>query len=321
MYPDGRFCASTVVSDTCKVCPVEQLHSGRPIPAAFMRYLPLFLKDNPGTKCAKGGHAAYGSAVDLLDSNTRVGASYFMTYHTILKTNDDYIGALRHARIIADNITTAMQAKSPNSSVFPYSIFYVYYEQYLTVVHDTLLNIGLCLIAIFCVTFILLGFDFFSALMIVVVVTMIVVDICGMMYLWNITLNAVSLVNLVMAVGIAVEFCAHITRAFAVSLQPTKVLRAEEALAYMGSSVLSGITLTKLGGIIVLAFSKSQLFQVFYFRMYLGMVIFGATHGLIFLPVLLSYIGPPINKAKLYEVQQKRKKQLIDNEDYEDINS
>jgi len=43
-----------------------------------------------------------------------------MTYHTILKTNDDFIGALRHARNIADNITIAMQATSPNSSVFPY---------------------------------------------------------------------------------------------------------------------------------------------------------------------------------------------------------
>ena len=37
-------------------------------------------------------------------------------------------------------------------------------------------------------------------------------------------------------------------------------------LTSMGSSVLSGITLTKFGGIVVLAFAKSQIFSIFYFR-------------------------------------------------------
>ena len=39
------------------------------------------------------------------------------------------------------------------------------------------------------------------------------------------------------AVGISVEFCSHITRAFAVSTLPTRKERAKDALAHMGSSV------------------------------------------------------------------------------------
>jgi len=59
----------------------------------------------------------------------------------------------------------------------------------------------------------------------------------GMMYLWNIELNAVSLVNLVMSIGISLEFCAHICRDFVLSSQRSRLKRAENALADMGSSV------------------------------------------------------------------------------------
>ena len=38
-------------------------------------------------------------------------------------------------------------------------------------------------------------------------------------------------------VGIAVEFCSHIARAFAVSVRESRIERAKEALSNMGSSV------------------------------------------------------------------------------------
>lgn len=57
------------------------------------------------------GHAAYGSAVDLYPNNTGVGATYFMTYHTILKESSDFIDGLKMSRILADNISQSIEHK------------------------------------------------------------------------------------------------------------------------------------------------------------------------------------------------------------------
>jgi Niemann-Pick C1 protein len=292
----GGFCPHT--EGSCATCNISyRPDNHRPVTHDFEHYVSFFLQDNPDEDCAKAGHAAYGQGVNYKTNKTtelsRVGASYFMAYHTILKTSKDYYESMRSARKIAANITTTINTKIPSRSVevFPYSVFYVFYEQYLTMWPDTLQSMAISLAAIFVVTFLLMGLDVFSSAVVVITITMIVVNLGGLMYWWHITLNAVSLVNLVMAVGIAVEFCSHLVHSFSVSVQTTRLERAADSLTRMGSSIFSGITLTKFGGIIVLGFAKSQIFQVFYFRMYLGIVLFGAAHGLIFLPVLLSYIG------------------------------
>ena len=55
--------------------------------------------------------------------------------------------------------------------------------------------------------------------------------------------------------------------------------------------VFSGITITKFLGVSVLAFTKSKIFEIYYFRIWLALVVLAASHALIFLPVLLSLIG------------------------------
>jgi len=62
------------------------------------------------------------------------------------------------------------------------------------------------------------------------------------MAILDIQLNAVSVVNLIMSIGIGVEFCVHIAHAFLVS-HGDRNHRTKEALSTMGASVFSGITL------------------------------------------------------------------------------
>jgi Niemann-Pick C1 protein len=108
---------------------------------------------------------------------------------------------------------------------------------------------------------------------------------------YPIEMNAVFVVNLVTSLGFGVEFCNHIGMNF-MRQTGDKETRAKKALQEMGSSVLVGIASTKFIGVIVLAFAPSTLFKLYYFRMYLFIIILGIFNGLMFLPLVLRWVGP-----------------------------
>ncbi|GBP22432.1 NPC intracellular cholesterol transporter 1 [Eumeta japonica] len=185
---DSQFCISRggncwenpcylLTTQTCQSCILTTVTpETRPSALDFKRYVAYFLQDNPSTWCAKGGHAAYGQAVTYDKpykndtSLARVGATYYQGYHTALKTSQDYYSALKAARELSANLTETInrylreEGKNVTVNVFPYSEFYVFYEQYLTMWSNTLKYMGISMLSLFIVTFIFMGFDLLSAL-------------------------------------------------------------------------------------------------------------------------------------------------------------
>lgn len=269
--------------------------SGMPEDGEFIHYLHKFLNSPTDEDCPLGGQAAYSDAVIIDEERKTIAASHFRAMHTPLRSQADFINAMSSARRIAADIH-----QETGVEVFPYSVFYIFFDQYASIVSLTASLLGAAVAIIFAVSSLLLG-SFWTAGVVTVTVCMTVVDIIGAMAVFGVSLNAVSLVNLIICVGIAVEFCAHIARAF---MFPSRTVmeraknrfrgldaRAWTALVNVGASVFSGITVTKLLGVCVLAFTRSKIFEIYYFRVWLALVVFAATHALIFLPVALSIFG------------------------------
>ncbi|RYP52277.1 hypothetical protein DL768_002489 [Monosporascus sp. mg162] len=304
---------------------------GMPEGEEFVHYLQKFLTSPTNEECPLAGQASYSQAVVVDVENTNVPASHFRTSHKPLRSQDDFINAYQSARRIANEVSAEMGIE-----VFPYSVFYVFFDQYADIIQLTATLLGSAVAIIFAVSTVLLG-SILTALVVTITVVMTVIDIIGAMAAFDVSLNAVSLVNLIICVGIAVEFCAHIARAFtfpsgsvmehAKNRFRGRDARAWTALVNVGGSVFSGITVTKLLGVFVLAFTRSKIFEIYYFRVWLALVVFAAAHALVLLPVLLSllggggYVDPESEGSLVEDLANRRYRALIPDDDDDDEGS
>merc|ERR1712187_860505 len=172
---------------------------------------------------------------------------------------------------------------------FPHSPNFIVIEGFKIIRRELFLNTGLAILAVGVIVFFTVASPGTSFL-ITLCVACCIIEILGFMYALGIVIDSVSVINIVLAVGLSVDYSAHVGHCFMTKGGDDKDKRVLESLADIGAAVLNGALSTFLA-VAVLLFSSSYVFEVLS-RQFAITVGLGVVHGLVLLPVLLSLFGP-----------------------------
>ncbi|XP_005098950.1 protein patched homolog 1 isoform X2 [Aplysia californica] len=181
-----------------------------------------------------------------------------------------------------------MAAGFSNAECFPYSRRYLTWETNKVIREELYRNLALALACVFLVTLILIA-NLWTSLMVFAGVLFTLVDVAGSMHFWGLTVDTVTSIILILSIGLAVDYSAHIGHMF-MTVVGTRTARTKETVGEMGPPVFYGGFSTFLA-FVLLSNSNSYVFQTF-FKVNFLVVVYGLFHGLIFLPVILSWFGP-----------------------------
>uniref|UniRef100_A0A673WL61 Patched 1 n=1 Tax=Salmo trutta TaxID=8032 RepID=A0A673WL61_SALTR len=207
----------------------------------------------------------------------------FPFYLNGLRETPQFVEAIESVRAICSNYSRQGLPSYPNGYPF------LFWEQYVGLRHWLLLSISVVLACTFlvCALFLL---NPWTAGIIVLVLSLMTVELFGMMGLIGIKLSAVPVVILIASVGIGVEFTVHVALAFLTAIGDRN-RRAVLALEHMFAPVLDGAFSTLLG-VLMLAGSEFDFIVRYFFAVLAILTVLGVLNGLVLLPVLLSYFGP-----------------------------
>ncbi|XP_023933054.1 patched domain-containing protein 3 [Lingula anatina] len=221
------------------------------------------------------GKEKYKSDIVYNENRTEIIASRCFVQST--NTNDTVRekDMMMHSRAIADN---------SELNVTVYHPAFVYYDQYVTILPNMLQNVGIAWGSMMLVALFLIP-DPVCSMWVALSVASIEVGVIGYMTLWGVNLDYMSMIYVIICIGFSVDFSAHIAYAYVTAKGKAKK-RIRKALYVLGLPILQGALSTILG-VLVLSQSSAYMFRTF-FKIIFMVILFGAFHGLVIIPVVLS---------------------------------
>lgn len=176
---------------------------------------------------------------------------------------------------------------SSGKKAFPYTMDFLYWEE-LGIITEELVRNLIIAAGVISVVILLLIPDPRVAGIVAFNIVAAIIEVVGFAHFWGLTFNGVSTIYFLICIGLAVDYSAHVAHVFKVTPGVAEE-RALGALTRIGPSVFHALISTIMA-VLVLGFSKSFVFEVFFKILFLVTFIAGA-HGLWLLPVLLSLLG------------------------------
>jgi len=182
-------------------------------------------------------------------------------------------------------IMREVASRYPTYNVTSFHPLWMFVDQYEIILPNTIQNIIVAIIVMIVIALLFIPQPV-CAMWVAFAIASIDLGVIGFMTLWNVKLDAISMITIIMSIGFSVDYAAHIAYGYVSSKQPLPSERIREALAALGWPLTQGAISTILA-VIVLADIPAYMIVTFFKTVFLAIVL-GLLHGLVFLPVILS---------------------------------
>ncbi|XP_067028540.1 patched domain-containing protein 3-like isoform X3 [Acropora muricata] len=207
----------------------------------------------------QGPGIIYGKDVRMTNDGT--GSHLRITTTRMHLRHKDLDSTQAEVKAMEDLREKIKEVVSDEDMAFAYSSFYLGWETNKIITVELIHNMTYTMIAVFLVTLVVLA-NLWTCLTVVTCVGFTLVNITGTMYFWSLSVDIVTAIILVLAVGLSVDYASHIGHSFML-ISGKRSERAHITIRDMGPAVWNG-GFSSFLAVVLLASSSSYVFKTFF---------------------------------------------------------
>ena len=234
-------------------------------------------------------HPEYQNDIVFRSDGNAIQSSRFYVFSRNVRNSRDESALLINMRQVLHNTSLPVSVYSPD---------FLFYEHHVSILKTTILTVTVTIISMLLVALVFIPHPI-AVMCVTISMTSVVLGFLGFLKFWKLSLSAMKTIQLLIAVGLCLNFTVHMSHSFMIATGKSRKERVSMALEKVGGMIMNEAISVFLS-LLMLAFGSSLLYTSF-FKCMVDVIALGLLHSMVLLPVLLTFIGPRrTNKPKVF---------------------